>query len=221
MTSEIEPTTIALGLHGQTAWNAEGKFQGSSDIELNQRGREQAHEAADWLLANYADLGWDAVRYSPLRRAAETGRIIAERLSIETTMALPALVERDWGVGEGLNTQEIFERWPEVETPENIHLGRNLIPGVEPFDLMVARGRYALETMTIQYPGGKVIATAHGTIIRFTLRAVLEEQLGYVPNVGVVVLRCWPDAAGLRVELADTSFDRALPEPFGYGARPN
>lgn len=213
--SDLQPTTIALIRHGQTDWNADGKFQGSSDTLLNERGRAQAAEAADWLASGAAGTRWDAVRYSPLKRAAETGAIVAQRLSVPLGSPLPALVERDWGVGEELISEEIFDRWPEVFTPDNVHIGRNLIPGVEPFDLMVARGRFALSTLALQYPAGNVIATSHGTVIKFTLLSVLDQPLGYVPNGGVVVMRCRVECGDLRVELVDTSFDQALPEPYG------
>lgn len=212
-TPQNQPTTIALIRHGQTDWNALGRFQGSSDTLLNDHGRAQAHEAADWLAAECADIEWDAVRYSPLKRATETAAIIGERLSVAMGAPLPALVERDWGSAEALTNEQIYARWPQTHTPENIHIGRNRIPGVEPLDLMLARGQFALSTLAAQYPGRNVIATSHGTLIRFTLNHLLPEPLGYIPNVGVTLLRSWADSVTPRIELIDASFDLKLPEP--------
>lgn len=212
-TYEFAPTTIALIRHGQTDWNATGRFQGSSDTELNETGRDQAREAANWLAMNCADYDWDAVRYSPLRRAALTGAIIAEQLSIPIGAPLPSLVERDWGVGESLTSEEIFERWPQVFRPDDPPAGRDLIPGVEPLDLMIARGRFALSTLTTQYPGGHVIATAHGTLIRYTLSDVLGDEVGYIPNLGVTLLRTHFDGKRLRVKVIGSSYDMTMPDP--------
>ncbi|NQD89088.1 histidine phosphatase family protein, partial [Paenarthrobacter sp. CM16] len=66
-------TTFALVRHGQTDWNAERRLQGSTDIPLNDVGREQAREAVAFL----SDQQWDTVVASPLSRAAETAEIIA------------------------------------------------------------------------------------------------------------------------------------------------
>src|SRR5690625_1000475 len=76
-------TLFGLVRHGQTDYNRQHLFQGSSDIPLNDTGREQAHQA----LATATPVAWDAVITSPLARAQETGRIIASdhSLSFEGT----------------------------------------------------------------------------------------------------------------------------------------
>lgn len=61
--------------HGQTDLNIQKRLQGSSDIPLNARGRQQATEARAWLVAN--QLQPTKVITSPLGCAIETGRIAA------------------------------------------------------------------------------------------------------------------------------------------------
>jgi len=68
--------TIFFVRHGQTDWNAEGRFQGHSDIPLNATGLSQAHHAARMLAA----CPIDRVVASPLVRAARTAEIVNERL---------------------------------------------------------------------------------------------------------------------------------------------
>jgi hypothetical protein len=73
-------TTICILRHGETDWNSTGRLQGCEDIELNAVGREQAVQVAGYLEKE----PWDIIISSPLKRAYETARIIAMRLSIIT-----------------------------------------------------------------------------------------------------------------------------------------
>ena len=62
--------------HGQTDWNAEGRFQGTVDIPLNETGRRQAKRNGLAFKADLPDVsGWRFVS-SPLSRARETMEII-------------------------------------------------------------------------------------------------------------------------------------------------
>ena len=83
--------------HGQTDWNLQGRFQGHSDIPLNETGLSQAHSAAERL----ADRGIELVISSPLIRALKTAAIVAER--IQRPLRVDSrLMERTFGSFEGL-----------------------------------------------------------------------------------------------------------------------
>ncbi|MBA3819166.1 MAG: histidine phosphatase family protein, partial [Deltaproteobacteria bacterium] len=69
---------ILLARHGETAWNALGRLQGHTDIELNDAGREQARALAA-LVANHRI---SAVWSSDLARARETAAIVATTLGL-------------------------------------------------------------------------------------------------------------------------------------------
>src|SRR3712207_4629138 len=97
--------TIALTRHGQTDWNAAGRLQGSSDVPLNDTGRGQAAESVQ----RFSPADWDAVVTSPLSRARETGAILADGLGIPLGATYPELVERHYGVAEGLTDGERSE----------------------------------------------------------------------------------------------------------------
>lgn len=59
---------ILVTRHGQTDWNALGKLQGQTDIELNDIGRQQAKETGKLI----KDENIDLIITSPLKRAVET-----------------------------------------------------------------------------------------------------------------------------------------------------
>lgn len=63
---------IYIVRHGQTNWNLEGRYQGRIDIELNEKGKEQAQEIREKL----KEIKFDKVVSSPLKRALETAKII-------------------------------------------------------------------------------------------------------------------------------------------------
>ena len=68
--------------HGETQWNAEHRFQGISDIELIDRGREQAKE----LAVRIGERRFDSVWSSDLVRAVETARIVFGEPSIDVRL---------------------------------------------------------------------------------------------------------------------------------------
>jgi uncharacterized phosphatase len=101
--------TFAFIRHGQTEWNRQLRLQGSSDIPLNDTGREQAREAVIALAGTH----WTAVVSSPLSRARETAQIIADGLGITLGPSYDELVERHYGDGEGATAEDIEARWPD------------------------------------------------------------------------------------------------------------
>ncbi len=88
--------------HGQTDWNAKGRFQGHSDIPLNQIGNAQAHDVAVALEGSSIDF----VIASPLIRALKTAGIVGERLG-KPIFVDSELRERHFGAFEGLLVNDV------------------------------------------------------------------------------------------------------------------
>jgi broad specificity phosphatase PhoE len=88
--------------HGQTAWNLEGRFQGHTDIPLNDLGLSQARDAATILARCPVDL----IIASPLIRARTTAEIVAEHLD-KPLLVDDDLKERHFGAFEGLVVNEV------------------------------------------------------------------------------------------------------------------
>ena len=173
-------TLFGLVRHGQTDYNLRNLFQGSSDIPLNATGIAQAHAAFDELPA----VDWDVVITSPLSRAEQTGRIIAEDHSIPFGGTDGRLVEIDWGEAEGRPVEEMQVAYP----------GRSF-PGREDHQAVADRGYDALEALEQRFPGKKVLVVAHGTLIRFILSGIIEHPLPSIPNATLSL-----------VELEDTTW---------------
>jgi len=92
-------------LHGQTDYDAEGRIIGNSDPSLNDKGREQAHEAAEELKTK----GIDMILSSPQNRTMETAEIIANVLNIDEVKITKGLklYERAFGDLEGKLISEV------------------------------------------------------------------------------------------------------------------
>ena len=172
-------TYLYLVRHGETDWNRAKKIQGSTDIALNDTGREQARATGRLLSRRH----WHGVISSPLSRAAETARIIADELALPAPVLIDALVERNYGEAEGLTGQELLERFPGDEA------GR----GREPRSAVAARVIPALLTVAERNPGRSIIVVSHGGVIRSVLKATGPahgpHHSAHIPNGSVHSLR--------------------------------
>lgn len=164
---------IALIRHGQTDWNATLRIQGSTDIPLNDTGRQQAGSIIDRLDASQ----WDLVVSSPLSRARETAEILAAGLGLDLGPAIPELVERAYGEAEGATAEVVRENWPDRQ-----------YPGMESESDVQVRGAAALAAIEERFPGRNVLAVSHGTLIRLTVGFVTGTVVPSLPNTAIVEL---------------------------------
>ena len=176
-------TTFALVRHGQTDWNAAGRIQGATDVPLNDVGRGQATEA----VAPLSQYDWDFVVASPLSRAAETADIIATDLGLEVTRHLPGLVERNYGPAEGLSAG------PELDALR-VEGNYGSFRGAEAAQSVSDRGLGALRLLAEDYPGARIVVVCHGTLIRLSLMAALEQEIPPILNAAISVVQFSPEA---------------------------
>lgn len=101
-------TRILAIRHGQTAWNADGRIQGHTDIALDAVGEWQAERLAHAL----GDEALDALYSSDLARARQTAAPLAARKGLQVRVDA-GLRERGFGDFEGLSYKQIEQRWPE------------------------------------------------------------------------------------------------------------
>jgi probable phosphoglycerate mutase len=167
-------TRIVLARHGQTAWNALGRLQGHTDIELDDVGRDQARS----LARSMATAGIAAVVTSDLARAKQTGEIVADALRLGAPHTDPELRERRFGVFEGLTRDQCASQHPAawrawIATTE-------APPGGESRDDAVARLTRALERVAAA--SGPVLVISHGGVMRLWLMNLLGTTIPLVPN---------------------------------------
>jgi len=186
---------ILLVRHGQSEWNAEGRWQGQADIALTDLGRSQARSAAT-LVGSF-----DVIASSPLMRAAETAYILSIELGIGPIVAVPELIERSAGEWSGLTKDDIEREWPG-------YLSRDeRPPSYEHDDELWIRVEAGIRTVTELLPNkhDEALVVAHGGLI-YLLEARSGENRGRMPNLGALWVNIGADgtiSAGERVELID------------------
>ncbi len=176
---------LYLVRHGETDWNLEGRWQGATDVPLNDRGRDQARDLAERL--RYHPIG--AVGASDLSRARETGEIIAQMLSVPFVGAHAGLRERSYGVLEGRTREESMALHPEV-WKDHVHGTLLEAPGAEPHATVASRMHETLESLTLAHADDKraLVVVTHGGSMRVFLDRTLGRLVPPVPNVGVYLV---------------------------------
>jgi probable phosphoglycerate mutase len=155
-----------LWRHGQTVWNAERRFQGQSDIPLDETGQAQAERAARLL----AGLRPDMIVSSDLSRAAGTAAALARLTGLEVTLDKD-LRERHGGCWEGLTDTEIRARYP-VE-----HANWDP-PDGEPTSVVAERVAGALHRIAatageLGMTAGLAVVVSHGAALRLGMSRLL------------------------------------------------
>lgn len=153
-------TTICLIRHGETAWNAAGKLQGTTDIPLNNRGIKQAEACGAYLAASE----YDVLISSPLQRAKQTAEIINEQLDLPLHV-MDDFKERSFGDGEGMTYDKRRTVYPEKHYP-NQEMKAD-------FHQRIMTG---LQEVSQRYPNQRVLLVAHGAVIKAILRTFSDNE---------------------------------------------
>lgn len=157
-------TSLFVVRHGESTWNADRRWQGRADPPLSERGERQARSAA---IGQLGDL--NGVVTSSLRRARDTGALIAEISRLPLREPVAALAERSAGPWEGLTRAEIDQRFPG-------YLAEGRRPdGYEPDESVVARALAALESLATVWVGHRLMVVTHGGVIHALERHVAVE----------------------------------------------
>ncbi len=144
--------------HGQTNWNLEQRFQGQSDIPLNETGRKQAQALAERLAGEQ----FDAVYVSDLQRATETTRIICKSEIITDSR----LREVDFGDWEGLTYDEIKAKHPETLAAWEADIFKNAPPNGETLEGLSTRVQSLLDELRAKHEDQRILIVAHGGVLQ-------------------------------------------------------
>ncbi|MEV4108090.1 histidine phosphatase family protein [Nonomuraea sp. NPDC049695] len=197
--------------HGQTLWNVEQRFQGHSDIPLDETGVAQAARAASLL----ASLRPTLIVSSDLQRANDTALALARVVGLDVAVDKD-LRERGGGQWEGLTRDEIAARWPEEYAAWEA-------PDGEPVTDVATRVAGAMRRWAAKLDDdGLLVVASHGAALRLGICELLGlpdslwPALGGLGNCSWSVLQEGRKGWRLLEHNAGT-----LPEPIHSDDRPD
>ncbi len=191
------PVRITAVRHGETAWNADTRIQGHTDIGLNAHGHWQAQQLGAALAAH----GLNHIYSSDLARAHHTALAIAAHAGMAShTVTLDAgLRERCFGVFEGHTHAEIEAQWPHEALR-----WRQRVPdwapngGESPLQLR-ERVAQTVNQIAARHPGEHIAVVAHGGVLDMLYRLATGQEVN--------AARTW--------ELGNCAINRLLWTPQG------
>ncbi len=167
-------TKLLLVRHGQSEWNAMGRWQGKANPPLTDLGKEQALLAAEKLP------DFSILASSDLVRARETAEIFANAHNKKPSDIFiePQVQERDAGEFSGLTRGEIDKKFPG-------YLAQNRWPsGWEPDDVLIKRLREGLgRIIASSTESDSIVVVTHGGCI-YALESLLGEEYSRISNLG-------------------------------------
>ena len=164
----MKPCYLVLVRHGQSEWNKKNLFTGWKDPKLTARGVEEAIKAGDELKGS--GYSFDKMYTSELFRAQETGRIILDRMGLDSIEVIKdlSLNERNYGDLAGLNKDDARKKWGE----DQVHIWRRSFdvppPGGESLKDTAERVLpYFKQNIIPQLAEGlNILIAAHGNSLR-------------------------------------------------------
>ena len=206
-------TRVILIRHGETDWNATGRWQGHAPVPLNEVGMEQAQRLGRYLAAHGPRL--DVLYSSDLKRAMETAAAIAVPQGL-SVLPEPGLREIDLGDWQGLTRAEA-EAWDgERYAAYMAAHGGSPPPNGESWEQVKARARLAFTSVTARHNGSSTVAlVSHGG----TIGRLIESLFGAIErpalaNTSMTILE--KNAPGAAWELARLAWTPHLSDaPLG------
>jgi alpha-ribazole phosphatase len=153
-------TQLCLVRHGQTDWNLEGRYQGQSDVSLNENGHTQAKSLTEQLKGQT----FAAIYSSDLMRARETADYIANDIGL-TIQIEPRLREINQGEWEGVLVEDIKARYAELWSQRTVDPANIRPPGGETVSEVAERVYAALDDIARLHPSDNVLVVSHGLSI--------------------------------------------------------
>lgn len=165
--------------HGTTAWNLEGRAQGSSDIPLDERGNNDALALAKRLVGK----GWSHIYSSDLKRARETAEIIVNKACSVGLEIDARLREVGGGQIEGTTEEERVTKWG---------MGwRELELGIEKREFVITRALGFLNVIeTHTAANNNVLVVSHGAFLKQLITEIVPDEKvdGTLANTSLTIL---------------------------------
>jgi probable phosphoglycerate mutase len=154
-------TRIGIIRHGSTAWNKEGRAQGSSDIPLDDDGLSQAQALGERLSKEK----WDLIYSSNLLRAKQTAETLGKYVGINDIEYDNRIREIGGGQIEGTTEDERIAKWG--------NHWRELDLGIESSEAGTRRALSFIEDITNKHKNKNILVVSHGSLIRHLLKGLI------------------------------------------------
>lgn len=156
-------TTIGFIRHGVTAWNKEGRAQGTTDVPLDDEGILMAERVAERMEKEQ----WDIIYTSHLIRAKRTAEIIAEKQPSIDFRVDKRLGEIGGGIIEGTTENERVAKWGPNWREQEM--------GFEKEEVIISRGMSFIEDIKKAHQGKKILVVSHGGFLARILYALIPD----------------------------------------------
>lgn len=154
--------------HGQTPASRENLFSGSIDPPLTEMG----HAMAELFARAYAKVPWTAFYCSPMLRTRQTIAPLCKLTGIEPTLE-DGLREIHYGEWEGMNQDEVRERWPDAFAYWAADPASRGTPGGETAFHVAARAMAVVERIRTKHTDGNILLVSHKATLRVIACALL------------------------------------------------
>ena len=197
-------TTLVLIRHGQTDWNVAGRWQGHTDVPLNETGRQQALLLAERL----QEWPITALYSSDSQRASDTAAILGRMLEMQPVTD-QQWRERHAGLFQGLTRDEIRKQYPDAW--EQLRLGIVEPPEGETYAALRERAEAAFAGLLERHPRGMVAVVTHGGLLRALVAHVLglpadaDPPISLRGNTGISLIEVPEEGRALLIRLNDTA----------------
>jgi broad specificity phosphatase PhoE len=190
--------------HGRTAWNALRRFQGQTDIPLDDEGLAQAQA----LAAHLRDEHFDLALASDLTRARTTAEAILGERDVVLELS-PEFREMHFGQWEGLTWDEIVGRWPELDISGEKVPMHYTAEGGESWDALCARVDAALRDLTARMGAGdRALIVSHAGVMHGIVRSLTGEPSTTIRfSPGGIIRACGSFAGGWELTAINETAD--------------
>ncbi len=173
------PTYICVTRHGETDWNIAGILQGWTDVPINDQGRRQAYE----LVGSFSHSKFSKIYSSPLIRSLETAEIIARSLRLDPPECHEGLMERNFGVIQGIPKSELAELNPVLLQQILKRNPATEFEQGESMDEFADRVLDAIVSIARPNAGKRILAVTHGWVMDVITRHIASRPRSAILNM--------------------------------------
>ncbi len=168
-----DSTTLLLVRHGHVPGIDPATFRGRTDIELTERGVQEARRTAHWIAKRWRPT---IVYTSPRRRCIDTGDAIAKQCSVSAEV-LPCLDDLDYGDWQSKTHDAVAAECPTMYRRWWAAPQLTRFPNGESLQDLLARAADAARIAREEHPAQTIVMVGHDSLNRALLMHILDQPL--------------------------------------------